>query len=233
MITLITFYFYDFLNKFFEVKLTGIIAEQKTESYLRQLNITGKSLEDNNAMRHDWYKHIGSIYTLVQENDKNRLIDYLDTIKDALANNDVISNTGNVIIDSILNFELSDAINQGIEMTLELDNLPNQLNISEFDITTIFSNLLSNAIIGCKSIPDKRSLDIIIRYSKGTMLVFIKNTFNGHVLMKKGKLISTKKQEKGHGIGLSNVSKSLIKYNGEISVEHDSNYFSVELILYL
>ncbi len=231
MINLIAFYFFDFLNKFFEVKINGAIADQQTKYYMKQLNITEKSIENNSALKHDWHKHISSIYTLAHEDTPHKLIAYLDSINEALGNKELISNTGNTIIDSILNYELSNAKTHNIDLKLDLDNIPSQLEISSFDLTTIFSNLLSNAISGCKSVSDNRELSITIRYSKGVMVVLVNNTFNGNILFKKGKMVSTKSP--GHGIGLTNVKRSLIKYNGEINIAHDHCQFKVEMVLYL
>ena len=64
------------------------------------------------------------------------------------------------------------------------------------------------------------------------LVVQVKNSYIGK-LRKKAKQILSTKNQKGHGIGLSNVRNLVESKNGRLKIEHDGKVFWVEAILYL
>lgn len=93
--------------------------------------------------------------------------------------------------------------------------------------------LLDNAIDAASKVEDQRKIDIIIRYTKDTLFIHIKNTFNGYVFYEKNKIITSKEDRKNHGIGLNNIENILKKYNGVMEIDHNDNEFAVDIMMYI
>lgn len=53
-----------------------------------------------------------------------------------------------------------------------------------------------------------------------------------NVNLVRGNLLTTKKDKKGHGLGLESVKKVLSKYNGVLQINCDKGGFIVEEVLY-
>lgn len=53
-----------------------------------------------------------------------------------------------------------------------------------------------------------------------------------NVNLVRGNLLATKKDKKGHGLGLESVKKVLSKYNGVLQINCDKGGFIVEAVLY-
>ena len=99
-----------------------------------------------------------------------------------------------------------------------------------FDITAILGNLLDNAITAIEQ-SSNRMLDLRISYNLGNLIIFIDNSFEGNLIVKKDKLKTTKSDYTKHGMGLTNVEKSLENYGGEIRIKHTDKIFSVSVII--
>src|SRR5699024_10873185 len=100
-------------------------------------------------------------------------------------------NTGNIIIDSILNFKLQEADRNNIKVQLEL-SIPSQLSVTSFDLLVILGNLLDNAInASCNIEERKRNINISIRFEKSMLIIKIKNQFNGEILYHGDKIITS------------------------------------------
>jgi len=69
-------------------------------------------------------------------------------------------------------------------------------------------------------------------FTKGRLIITVRNTFDGEVDYQNGKIISSKK-ELDHGHGLKNIENALKRYNGSMRLYHDARLFSVDAMLYV
>lgn len=120
------------------------------------------------------------------------------------------------------------------QIKVEIDgSLPVKTRMSEFDLCTILSNLLTNAIEACEKVNESSGRNIIILTEAYNEQIFIsvKNTIVGNILVKGNHLITTKEDKKNHGIGSGNVENTVKKYDGIIEYQYDKNWFIVEVII--
>jgi sensor histidine kinase regulating citrate/malate metabolism len=108
------------------------------------------------------------------------------------------------------------------------------------DVVTILGNLLDNAFDAVAKVEDKM-IKLDVESSKGSLYIKIDNTFDGEVKYADGadnaeeldRVIVSRKTASGHGYGLSNIRKSVEKYDGHMDVSHEGNIFSVGILLYV
>ena len=96
----------------------------------------------------------------------------------------------------------------------------------------MYGNLLDNAIEAMEQIKD-RFLEIRIQYDRRILGIKVKNTFDGKVNKQGERLLTRKKQQALHGIGMQNISDVVDKYGGWKSINIDENIFEVQIVLYL
>lgn len=201
---------------------------QQNSAYENQMNIINQSTEDFRLIKHDFKNHLIMMSSL----NKSRKIDEFDAyISHILGNieDDIISETNNFVIDSIINFKLRNIKNMGIDLTIDI-NIPETINILAYDLTCVLSNLLDNAISACKDSQDKK-LDIKISYKMKNLIILISNSYNGKIICENGKLKTTKKSKLNHGLGLKSVEKILESYGGEMGINYDENTFLISVII--
>ena len=137
---------------------------------------------------------------------------------------------GNFALNTVLVYYVQEAEKSDISINVDV-SIPNEVNISDSDLTVLFGNLLENAIDACKNIEiEKRKIDLKIHKPNAEAIVFsIDNTFDGNIKMKGNRFLSTK--ENGSGIGIESVKYVVNKYEGDIKIEINENKFCVSGVL--
>ena len=73
-----------------------------------------------------------------------------------------------------------------------------------------------------------------VRLDFGKMCIRDRNSSGYRPKMRKGTIVSSKKDNTFiHGIGLKNVEKSVLKYNGIFEVGCENNIFEVKIVIFL
>ena len=190
------------------------------------------SLETTKAIRHDLRNHMFSISALVQNDDKEETLSYISDIMEDVGQKQNYASSGNIIIDSIVNFKFQEASRREIKTTQEL-NIPQKLGIPSFDMTILLGNLLDNAIEAASQVEQNPYINVKLKYDKGRFLLKVDNPYTGEIKEENGRFITAKENQDNHGIGLSSIKKVLPKYNGTMSVDYSRNVFSVTILMYV
>ena len=230
-INIIIFYLYDTLSRAFKDKIEKIILEEQNHYYQRQLEVIDSSYENIRSLRHDIKNHLIALKGYIKNGREEKAIDYISQINESLYEKEQFSKTGNIEIDSILNYKLQEAKLKGILVSLEL-KIPSKLNISPLDTVVILGNLLDNAIEASSKVENNRTIDIRIKYKNDILFIYVNNSFDGSIVYEGEKIKTTKKNKENHGIGLNNIEKILKKYDGTMKVYHTENRFHVDILMY-
>lgn len=164
---------------------------------------------------------------LIERKGKQDALGYINDMKSFLQNPDEIVSSGNVEMDSLLNYMLQWAKRDLTTVTVNV-SIPENI-LPAFDINMILGNLLENAIEAARQSAEK-TLEVLLYYKQGVMTIDIKNSFPGE--LRKG-FLTTKAEKGNHGIGLSSVKQIVEKYDGLMKIEEQDNLFCVNVILYL
>lgn len=231
MMNLIVFWLYDKMIVLFEKRLDEIVARQLNISYRKQLEMMRSSIISSKSFKHDIRRHIVTMKTLIDDKRYSEINDYIKEMDDAIKSEQMVSNTGNLVLDSVINFEINSS---GIESSLIVftaTNIPNEMNIKDYDLTVVISNVVSNALLAVKKISDGK-VEIDLQYRKGIFFIRINNDFDGRILLKDDEIITTKQDKENHGYGLKNVKATVDKYDGELKIEYDNRIFRLETMMY-
>ncbi len=223
---------YDVIMGAFEDRHMQMLLSQQNEYYNNQFEIMKNSLKVRNAEKHDMKNHLCAIETLINMNEYGKAVEHISTMMDLCSATREHSVSGNIDIDSILNYKIQEAEQMGITVNLEI-SVPGNLNITSFDMAIILGNILDNAINATKKLEHNKKIDLSIKYNKGRIIIKISNPFDGEVLYHNGKIVTSSNDKDNHGIGLINVRKILEKYNGDMEIEHLDNTFSVILLMFV
>ena len=234
-INFIVFVLYNYLYEMYQEKMKNAISNQEKEYYYKQCQLMQQSVEEVRDFRHDFNNHISVLNELIESNQNSSALQYIgDLIESNQKQRSVYSLTGNIPVDSILNYKLNSISSIINDISLKINiTIPTELNIEIMDISTILTNLLDNAIDAIRNAGDNKILNINLIYRKGILVIIIENSFDGVVLYENGEIITTKKDKGIHGKGLSNVRKTAEKYNGLLRVSHNEDVFTSEILLYL
>lgn len=144
-----------------------------------------------------------------------------------------ITNSGNIVIDSLIGYWYVTAQKQEIDFSVNM-NIPMKMPFKGADICLIIGNLLENAVEAAKKVVGKKYIKVQMKYDKGNFLFFVKNNYNGKLLKTKNdRLRSTKLDAGNHGLGLPSVYRAAAKYHGSVFIDDSTpELFQVHVVLY-
>lgn len=198
--------------------------------YQNQLNLMQNANDSYRSMRHNMKQHLSMLTAYLQNNEKDKALDYLSQINGSISGDKYID-TGNKDVDCIFNYIIGEVIENGGSVMTDI-KVPEEMPVDNFDLNVILSNLLLNA---CEAVRkcDKKEIYAAMRYDRGVLKISIQNTYNGVLKQKGDELLSTKQEKEGHGIGSQSVRETVEKYGGMMKINHTEDKFKVDILLYI
>ena len=232
LINFATFYLYDKITAVLSERMNNMLVVEQNKYYNKQLEMIKSSLQTTNAIRHDLKNHMFAIRILTENNESEEILHYISKIMDDIGTRKDYAASGNAVIDSIINFKFQEAEHRGIRTAADI-KIPEKLEIPSFDMTVILGNLLDNAIKAASEVTENPYINLKIKYDKGRLLIQMDNPYTGTISEEDGRILTTDSDHENHGIGLQNIRKVILKYDGIINIDHESNVFSVSLLMYV
>lgn len=231
IINISVFYLYNILIENYIHLRDNDIYKQQTYAYQNQLEVIMESQNRVRALRHDMKNHILALQVLIQRKEVEEANQYLDSMKNFMANPQEYVKTGNDMVDSLLNYKIQKA-NEVLNVVETKISIPEQLRLHSFDLNVLLGNLLDNAIDASMQTENKK-LKITIKLDKGILFLNICNSCQRIVGGRKNFLETTKEDKVNHGIGLKNVHRIVEKYHGDIEFIYENDSMETDVMMYV
>lgn len=235
LINILTFTLYDRISIYYEKQMEVATLKQENLFYHNQLKSMDDTVKETRSFRHDIQNHFNMIEGYIRAEKITDALSYLQELKtSSIISEQNIVNTGNFVVDSVLNYKLS--IIQGMNVHTDLEIfVPQTINIDTVHFVSILTNLLDKAIDALSSMKasDNKILRIRIAYTKGRLMMLFQNSYVGDIVYEDGSICSSKPDTEAHGYGLDNVRKAIEPYNGLLKLSHKNGIFSVQALRYL
>lgn len=231
LILFIIIYLYDLISKSYIEKMQAKMIEREKTYYYQQAELMQQSDSDLKKFRHDINNHLYVLNSMIKEDNKEAK-KYLEELTGKLKETFVYSNSGNIALDSIINYKLSEAKSKDIKVSSSIV-LPENLNAEMEDMVTIFGNILDNALEATEKIQKDKYMNLSVKYKVGTLFITLINSYDGNIIHRNGKLQTRKSDDTIHGIGVKSVEATVNKYNGIVKINYDEKEFRVKIMLYV
>lgn len=227
IVNLYLFYLLDAFTENKDLKYKLLLYERQAKSnyeyYVKQMDNHKKALK----VIHDVQKHMRIVdaYEKIGEKDKKK--EYVDSFEEMIAPLLMFPYCENAILNIIINDKAEYCKEKDITFDVDIKEA-NIDFMKPIDITTIFGNLLDNAVEACEEAADKQ-MQLKICPFNGLVYVQLSNTYAGDIKWdRKGKPMSGKGGH--HGIGLENVEQTLKNYHGSIQLSVQEQIFMTEVM---
>lgn len=225
------YFLYEKISESYKERMEKVVMEQQIKMYIHQFEIIKQTQQNIKSLRHDLKNHLLLLNTYLQNEKYNEAKSYIEQMEKVVETSNEYVKTGNIEIDSLLNYKLKIVEEIGCIPILEID-VPNESFMSDFDFTILIGNLLDNAIEALQKVEEKY-LCIKLILNRGILYINISNSFDGKLYQKGKKFLSIKKDKEQHGIGLSNIEKIVNKYEGTMKISKSNNIYITNIILYI
>ena len=196
------------LSHYQELSSSFIELREFKHNYKNQLIILQAYLDNNNITAAQQY--LGNSFNLITE------FDHFET--------------GNYILDAILNEKLKVATQNNIQIIVEgtssFNKIPPEI------ICIIFGNALDNALEACCRLENyTKVIRITLKQQNNIFHINITNPYSGNLYNTTSNIISTTKSDsKTLGFGLISIKKAVEKYGGNIKISGDGKLFTLSII---
>lgn len=172
-------------------------------------------------LRHDMMKHFRVLRQTVTEEKPAAYLDELIGENEKIR---PVVQSGNEMLDVILNGKLSAAADAGIAVEIARMNAPDKLPLSDAELCSLVMNLLDNAVEGAAAPGVERpyiKLDFCVK--EHFFAISCKNsTTMEHI---------QKETAPGRGLGLKIIKQIVARYDDLMETEYGMNYYSVKLAI--
>lgn len=212
------------------LQVEKLATDQQNQYYQNQVFVLKSSEQTIRSLRHDMNNHLTAIRSMMEDEDR-QAIDYLDHMLEHYDKRVEISATGNILIDSLVNYKLQNYASDDLDLSYHA-SIPEELPFNPWDLTIILGNLIDNATTAAKTCPrGNRKIQFHLEFKKNCFIVKIINTYNFRLYYAGEEILTTKDDPKNHGFGLRNVKKTVEKNEGIMSIDHSDDCFTVTVIL--
>ena len=190
-----------------------------------------KSYEETKILRHDMKHYLATTAGLLSSGKQEEAKAYLEKILQTKlpAFPDGIQ-TGTAALDSVINAKFSACRKAGIDVRAAVNTEFKEIH--EMDMSILLSNLLDNAMNGCRGIEDSR-IDLEITRKKSYICITLKNSIPDSVLSDNPDLNTTKSDKSMHGYGIASIREISRKYDGTVNFREEGKVFVAEVWLHV
>jgi len=208
----------------FQIAMMKQQESMQFEHYERQREKYGKSIE----ILHDVSKHIRSIEELYQAGVTDKAMEYTRQIGGILKPLVPEEYSDNPMLNILLADRKQAAESMGIRFVVKVESTGLGF-IEPVDVTTLFGNLLENAMQAALKCSGERYIKVHIKNYNEMLSIRIENSVEQEVRIKNGRPVSA--GGRGTGIGCLNVQRCVEKYGGSVLYKNGEGKFYSDVIL--
>ncbi len=216
-------YFIRFTDERNAYKRKAEMMEQQEKLQYENYEIQREKYADVMAILHDVEKHIKQMERLYQEKYTDEAAAYAGQINDLLRPLAPFPYTGNPILNCLLSEKKKAARLAGIRFDIEEFSADLRF-MRPVDITTLFGNLIDNAMAAAARCKDDPYVILSVRGFHEMVSVRIANGVDREISIKNGEL-----QQKG--IGILNIERCVNTYEGSISYTYRHRQLACSILL--
>ncbi len=201
-----------------------LAAQSEEAAYIRRQESDIRALHQSmRCLKHDMKNHLMVLASYLNDGDYEAAKTYTSEILDQLNAMHSYIETGNALLNHILNEKLELARKCGIAVRAQIETLSFS-KMRSIDFSALLTNLLDNAIEASKREPSGELL-LHIFQERGYDAISIKNKITKSVLTENPKLHSTKEDREQHGIGITRIKEITASYGGICDFYEKDGYF--------
>lgn len=206
--------------------------EQLKSAYQRKANQQREIeqlYENTRRLKHDMKNHIMVIASYLNSGEIEQAKEYLSVVLDNLNRVYSYIQTGNSVMNYIINTKLEYAQKCGIPFKAEIENLPFN-SMGSVDFSALLSNMLDNAVEASINAENKY-IYVSVCKKRGYDSITIKNKTDRSVITENPDLISDKHDQKAHGFGIKQIKSITAKYDGLIDIYEENSMFCIQVMI--
>lgn len=224
----IVLFIYNDLYRGFSAKTDEELRQKEMAAYKSQMEITQQASKDMDDIRHDVNNHMIAIREAYASGKADEAEDHIGKVLSRLRKKEY-SHSNNYALDGIINAELRKIADMGIKPVVYIA-IPENLDLPNYQITTIIGNLLNNAVTALRRCKGERVFSLSVVYEKENLKIIVINSYEGEIVKNGDEFVTTKTDKGRHGRGIKNIKKALSEIDGDLFIRYDGRLFKAIVV---
>ena len=226
----ITYYFFNMLNKDYETRLKVSLLEQQNENFIKNMENTDAFVKQMKSVKHDIKNQLLVLYGYIDEKNNEEAKRYIKKLtNEHLPDIQNYINTENSAFNAIINSKIAVCNQKGIYIEIK-EKKASLSYVDAVDIGILFGNLLDNAIEAAEQTQAKK-IGVDVEKKGEYLSILVTNSINKSVLGENKNLETSKDNKELHGVGIKSIKNVVKKYDGLIDFFEEENEFCCHIML--
>lgn len=203
---------------------TEAAIRETEQEYYDEIN---RRYNESRKILHDINNHLLAVSALIERGSIEEAKRYIAEVSEQSDLAAIPVKTGRNVLDALLFKKTEQAAEKGCKIAFEID-CPISGSVSDYDLCTIFGNILDNAI---EAVSAGDRISVKIGKQLDMLYISCENPFSGELKRRGDKIITTKKDFASHGFGLMRVRELAVRYGGDVNITAEKSVFLIEILL--
>ena len=190
--------------------------------------------ENQSILIHDIKKHLQSIKLLNEKHDSDKINAYIQQLMESSDLRGTTNICDNEMLNAILCRYQRQCNDKHIHFHTDIRSGTVQY-IYQHDLTSLFCNLLENAMESAENIPDS-FIELTVQKKENSpfvVIILINSCQNTPVYNQEGVPVSHKSDNGRHGFGIKSIKKVVKQYHGNLQMYYDNDSGTFHTIITL
>lgn len=190
--------------------------------------------ENQSILIHDIKKHLQSIKLLNEKHDSDKINTYIQQLMESSDLRETTNICDNEMLNAILCRYQRQCNDKHIHFHTDIRSGTVQY-IYQHDLTSLFCNLLENAMESAENIPDS-FIELTVQKKENSpfvIIILINSCQNTPVYNQEGVPVSHKSDNGRHGFGIKSIKKVVKQYHGNLQMYYDNDSGTFHTIITL
>ena len=162
-----------------QIRRKNTVYEQQLELCERHQEETELATLQMRDVKHNMRNNFISLLAYAEQGECEKMISFInDVMEEGRLRTSKVITTGNIVIDSLVEYWKRTAEKEEIEFQAEL-SIPMEMSFKGADISLILGNLLENAVEGAEKAEKRKCIKLRVKYDKKNLLIAVENSYGG------------------------------------------------------
>ena len=222
--------FYILYDSYMENKQKVEVLYLKDSMLEEQFAFLQENYEQKRKQVHDSVQQNLLLCGYLEQGKIQEALQYLQELQSGLKRTQIKSETGITAIDVMLHYKRQKAEQQNTEIDTKIELYFSPLK--QNDMCILLGNLLDNALEAVEKLPEEqRKIKLELHTVNRIFLLSIENPYQGKRRIRDGIYVTTKGDERNHGLGLESSQRIIEAYGGSFQIKDDGSTFRIEAII--
>lgn len=203
-------------------------AQLTRESERRYYDEINRRYMESRRIRHDINNHLLAISALIETGNIEQAKRYITEVSEQTDLAAMPVRTGSQVLDALLFKKTEQAAERGIALTFEVSCPLSDCGISDYDLCTVFGNILDNAL---EASAQGDKISVAIGNQLDMLYISCENPFTGELRRRGDRILTSKRDASSHGYGLPRVREIAARCGGEVKITAENGVFLIEILM--